>query len=234
MSTDSEDRNLELYTEILDGLIIGNAVAAENLLKNREMGIVRPPLTDTTVIVNLCTFEISGKIPSDVIYLQYAQSQYEPIDASFAQVNKSMMEVVNNVLRIMIRNGHVALVVCETGRRQSAMVAVLYKMISGGNAQTIWDEIEYAYMTKSQRQRHTDLRRVINAHRHDMTVGTDDDAAAAAAAKERKTAFDQSDLFTLTGDDKAFFEKMQQTRICLSPQYKKLLMYHISLREGSR
>lgn len=202
--------NPSMYAQVVPGLIIGNLESIDDFLASYSANIDKSPLTDTTAIINLSTIAIDHRrVPGDIQYLSQSQTPEEPYDGSFDRVAASMMKVVEVLLAPMINNGHTVLLVCESGRRVSAMVAVLYILTTrGGDSQKIYDNITYAYMNASERTKHAALHAQLESHRWDAK-----DAAAVIA--------------DISAEEKAFYDRMQQTRVCLSPQYRKLLLYHI-------
>lgn len=197
-----------LYAQVAPGVLIGNLESVDDLLASYAANIDKAPLTEVTAVVNLSTISINkDRFPEEILYISQAQTPDEPYDGSFERVAAAMMKVIDVLIVPMIRNGHTVLLVCESGRRVSAMVAVFYMVSTvGGDSQKIYDSMVYAHVSARDRERHSQIHATNESRRWD------DSAEALSRA------------------DKEFYDNLQQTRICLSPQYKKLLLYHIGTR----
>lgn len=210
-----QPRRVARYARIRENLFIGNYEAFEDLCVQLATGVDKPPLTDVTAVINLSRIRPSPKerpSPDLLIYIERLHTDDTPNDGSFATTIDSLKSIINISIKPCLDKGNTLMLVCESGRLQSAILAVMCQLTRGVDADKIYTDMVFVYMTKAQRERYIRIENEIMSHKFDDVKIDDPDAK----------------YYTMDPKDKAFYEDMKQNYICMSPQYRKLLAFHLN------
>ena len=158
---------------------------------------VSGPLVDITCVINLSSRYYNPDeipLPDIIIEDHLPVPQNEPM-ASDVTGHREKYGFAAECISQLILAGNVVLIVCDTGRKQSAAVAAKY--VTAGKVAT-YEDIEFAYVSTADRERYKAINTSILQHTHD-------------------------DKFVLPPEDKKFYESVMNDRICLSPAYRLIM-----------
>lgn len=193
-----------MYAKVANKLFVGNHDSLFSLrkaMKGYELG-VDSTLSQVTAALNV------GAVPFDSQQDPIPQTRYmrlnlpggEPLDPDFPNFAAKYTNAIDIISRA-IQNTHTVLVVCDSGRKQSAVLAAMYLIGTGEPVDAVIERVEYAYMTPNEKSEYARIYQLRESNKY-------------------------TDKFELEMRDNRIFSKLTEEKICLSPQLKKMLRYY--------
>lgn len=195
---------MAIYAEVIPNLVVGNFECIADVAVSVATGLDYGLLSDVTTIVNLSRRAYDGQI-RDVPMVNMPQSETEPVEGEFPRLAELAEKVVTHIAGL-IRVGHTVLLTCDTGRKQAAFAALMYRR-QYAPADGLYERVVYVYLGSAERERYLRLLAEVEVHRYDAKNAADDKG------------------FQLPPADKEFYETVSRNRLCLSPQFRKLWDY---------
>lgn len=191
-----------MFTKVCPRIYIGNydsIDAVRTAMQQYELGVDHP-ISEVTAVLNVSTipYEVSAKPIPQTRYMPCPISSTEPSEYEISSIVARYVPAVQIVFEA-VRNGHTILIVCESGRKQSAVLAVMAMKSLGADLNPAMEQVEYAHMLADEKKEYLRIMGLREMHKFD-------------------------DEFQLSERDQMIFTRLTDEKLCLSTAFKKMLL----------